>query len=139
MSHTHSTTHKRRPITSADLIRQAHAAAREKAGVRVKVRFPSALIDRARLCSADACDGLGDWVNKVCRQYRAGGFASVASRNKSELATREASECITVRAPLGMSAEDIKAAVACGCAYSEARRITYHPVVPARYLMEREV
>jgi hypothetical protein len=137
MSHSHKHTHNRRPITSADMIRRAHEAEHARAGVRVKVRFPDELARRARECANDIGDGLGDWVNKACRQYRAGMFASVAQPAQTELATREKSECITVRAPDGMPADEIKQAVAACVARCEARRIPCTPQHCPRYRLDR--
>lgn len=139
MSHTRKIEHIRRPITSADLIRKAHEAARAKAGVRVKVRFPDELARRARECADNARDQLGEWVNKACRQWRSGVFTCVAESQKTELATRDKSECITIRAPAGMTAEEIKRAVSLCCAYCEQRRITYTLEIPPRYILERTI
>lgn len=128
---------KPKRITGADMIRRARAAQAERAGVRVAVRFPDALIARARLCAADVDDTLADWVNAACRQWRKGVFDGVARAEKTELATRKESESITVRAPAGMPAADIKTAVIAACAWCEERRITYHPDPPPRYILEK--
>lgn len=119
------------------MIARALAAQRRRAGVRVKVRLPDTLAARARACAADVDMPLGDWVNSACRQWRKGVFDSVADANKNELATRKESESITVRAPKGMSAADIKTAITRGCTWCESRRIVYSPEVPARYLLSR--
>jgi len=119
------------------MVRDALRAQRKREGVRVKVRLPDALASRARACAADVDMPLGDWVNCACRQWRKGVFDSVANANVTELATRKESEAITVRAPKGMPAADIKTAIARGCAWCESRRIVYTPEIPARYLIEK--
>lgn len=118
------------------MIRAARARQRERAGVRVKIRFPDALAARARLCADDVRETLGDWVNAACRQWARGSFAGVAHPVNHGLATRDGSECITVRAPDGLTPGEVKTAVELCCAYCEARRIAYTPQVPARYLWE---
>lgn len=123
--------------TAREMIARAIAAQRRRAGVRVKVRLPDTLAARARACAADVDMPLGDWVNSACRQWRKGVFDSVADAKQIELATRNESEAITVRAPKGMSAADIKTAIGRGCAWCESRRIVYTPEIPARYILER--
>lgn len=125
-------------MTSADLIRAARAAACEKAGVRVKVRLSDTLVADAKQCAADVGEPLGEWINKACRQHRAGQFASVAISENAEVATREASECFTVRAPAGMPTADIRQAVRLCCAWCAARRINYRLEIPARYILARD-
>ena len=104
--------------------------------MRVKVRFPDELAKRARECAAEVGDMLSDWVNPACRQWRLDVFASVAKPAQTELATRETSECITIRAPKGMAAADIKAAVLACCAFCEANRVPCTPQPITRYKVE---
>lgn len=123
--------------TSAEMVARALRKQRERAGVRVKVRLPDSLAARARICAADVSETLGDWVNAACRQARKGVFDDVAIPQKTELATRAESECVTVRAPSGMTSSDIRDAIARGCQWAEARRIAYNPQPPKRYILER--
>lgn len=136
MSHTFKTSHGRRTLTAAELIRKAHAAAREKAGVRIKVRFPNALIAKARLCAEELGDGLGEWVNGACRRYRGVSADCVADSELTGLATREESEAITIRAPEGMTAEEIRSAVAVSVSRCEERRIPSTPQPCERFYVE---
>ena len=123
--------------TAADMIARAIALQKAKDGVRMPVRFPPALIARVRECAAEVCEPIGDWVNMACRQWQAGKLACVVNAENTELATRETSEVITVKAPKGMTGAEIKAAVSACCQYCEARRIVYTPEIPERYLLEK--
>jgi hypothetical protein len=122
--------------TSNEIIERALAAQKAKDGIRMPVRFPASLIARVRDCAADVDEPIGDWVNKACRQWLAGKFSCVADRENAELATRETSEVITVKAPAGMTGAQVKAAVSACCCYCESRRIIYHPEEVGNYLLE---
>ena len=122
--------------TARELIDNALRAAAARQGVRVKVRFPRALLARANACAADVDEALGDWVNSACRSWRAGKFSGVAKPEKSKLATRSGSVPVTVRAPEGMPGAEVKAAVEACCAYCEARRIVYTPQKVGAYFFE---
>jgi hypothetical protein len=122
---------------AAEMVARALQAQREREGVRVKVRLSDDLAARVGLCAADVGMKLGEWVNCACRNYLAGRCVSVADTEKTDLATRDKSECYTVRAPAGMAPTEIKRAVTMSVVYCEARRITYNPQPPAHYLLER--
>lgn len=123
--------------TGAEIIALAMAAQKAKEGVRMPVRFPPALIARVRECAADVDEPIGDWVNIACRQWQAGKFAGVVRAENTDLATRETSEVITVKAPKGMTGAEVKAAVSACCAYCEARRRVYHLEIPPVYILDR--
>lgn len=112
--------------TAADMIARALAAQKAKEGARMPVRFPSGLIARARECASDVDEPIGDWVNIACRQWQAGKFTGVVNAENAELATRETSEVITVKAPKGMTGAEVKAAVSACCTYCESKRVVYH-------------
>jgi hypothetical protein len=119
-----------------DIISAARAAQKEKEGVRVPVRFPSDLIARVRQCAADLNEPLGDWVNTACRAWMSGRFDGVVTAENKELATRENSEVITVKAPKEMKCEDIKKAALACCMRYEQKRIVYTPQHCANYRVE---
>lgn len=124
-------------MTSAELIARAKDAQKAREGTRMPVRFPDDLIARARVCAAEVDEPVGDWVNKACRQWMAGKFTSVADLEKYSLATREGSTPITVKAPFGMLASEVKRAVLACAKYCEERRVTYTPdPAPEHYILE---
>jgi hypothetical protein len=123
---------------AADIIARARAAQRERNGIRVKVRMPDKLSDRARACAKEArVDKLGEWVCIACRRYAAGAFDGVATSEKTEVATRKESECLTVRAPAGMAAKDILRAVTLACDYCERNAIPSTPQPVKRYRIKK--
>ena len=134
----HAADRGRGQITAADLIARARRKQADRAGVRVMVRLPTDMLARATACAKEIDEPVGDWVNKACRQHRAGVFDGVAFDDKKQLATREASTPTHVRAPRGMSAEQIKEAVARAVAFCESRRIEYRLEVPPRYILENK-
>lgn len=122
--------------TSADMIAQAKAAQKAKEGVRVKVRFPNALVQRARECANQVDDDLGDWVNIACRRYLSDAITCVATLEEYKLATRGDSVPVTIKAPLGMTCAEIKSAVLYACIFCEQRAIPCTPQPCAEYKVE---
>lgn len=127
-----------RPVTGAELVARALRKQAEREGVRIMVRMPADMLARATACAREIDEPLADWCNKVCRQYRSGVFDGVAVPDKLCLATRAESAPTHIRAPRGMSAADIKQALARGILYCEARRIVYRIEKPARFLFDEE-
>jgi len=101
------------------MIREAEERAREREGVRAKVRLSAALKKRAEACArAVGCD-FGEWVNLACRAMKAGRFEGVAWEPQTQEATRGGSEAVWVRAPRGLNAAQIRLATACAVTVAE--------------------
>lgn len=113
-------------MTSADIIIRAHAAATAAAGIRVKVRLPSDLHRRAQAASADCRDDLAEWANKACRIHQKSGVRSQESEPIAPIAPPQLTRCsstpVWLRAPAGMPADQIRAALTAACERSEATR-----------------
>lgn len=122
-------------LTAIDLIRRARKKQVEREGVRVIIRLSNEMLSRANACAREIDEPLADWCNKVCRRYQSGKFERVASCDKSLLATRESSTPTHIRAPKGMTAHDIKVAIAFGIDYCESKRIAYKIEKPARFII----
>lgn len=123
-------------MTARDIIERALRAQEGRRGVRVKVRMPDALLARAHECARQVNETLGDWVNIACRKHQAKVRECVATNEKQELATRRDSEAVTVRAPAGMDAKEIRAAVLLACEYCESRFIPCTPQPVGEYILE---
>lgn len=101
------------------LIREARERAREKDGMRAKVRMSGELKRRAEACArAVGCD-FGEWVNLACRAMKAGRFNGVAWEPQTQEATRGGSEAVWVLAPRGLNAAQIRLAAACAVTVAE--------------------
>lgn len=114
-----------------ELIARARRRERERAGVRMKVRLPRELAERARACAAEVGDGLGEWIAGSCRW----GGTRVADWIETGLATRKGSEAISLRVPEGMTASEVRRCVEVCCAWCEARRVRYEPQKTERFLV----
>ena len=97
------------------LIQAAKAAQRERVGLRIKARVPSPLWSDVKRC-ANACGwSAEEWVCAICRMY-AKGRLGVPTVDYSGMGTREESEPVWVRVPIGFKSDsdNLRKALAAG-------------------------
>lgn len=109
-------------MTGSEIFARARKAQLERAGVRSKVRVPSELWHRVRLC-ADACHASAeDYVCAACRRA-ADGRLRVPPRENTQKGTREDSETVWIRTPAGFdtAAENLRPILLAAVEHTEAR------------------
>lgn len=120
-------------MTGSEIMERAIKYQKERQGVRVKIRIPSALWEQIQMCANQCGQSPEDYVECVCHAVKVGKLC-VPNGVFCEVGTREASATVWVRVPHGFdtSAGNIRPILKTAV----ARTIAAMPPMPERLPVE---